>query len=544
MEPGSRGVVRTTVTGSQVEEIPLTFLGTQENALGPGYDLHLVQLEGAVAERVGVAAGMSGSPVYMDGKLIGALAYRIGVMPEEAIGGVTPIEDILDAAKAPPPGAARAGTTASAIGTPVQVGALVGPVREWLHPQLQELGFVPLAGGGSGARASGTLGPGSPVGVEMVGGDLRIAASGTVTRIDGERVYAFGHSFFGDGRIEMPMIAADVIHTLADAAGSFKLTRFGPVVGAVTEDRLTSVIGYTGRRAKTVPVRLDVSGADYGERTFRFELARHEALTPLFSGVVVANTLISDLGHDHEATMLATGRIRVSGGRELPLEFAAAGEGAADPALFIAASLQSTVQAIWSNPFEAVDVTAIELEVKVSPVAHRYTIESLQYDRGPLRPGEMLELDCVLRERRGESVTRRFHLEVPPGITASETLGLAVGDPAQTQRALGRPLEDRLRSVRDLEAMIGVLSERRSDHRLTAVLVRQAGGAISRGVEYGQLPPTAQRLLSSRSASGGGKQRRISLVSRQEIDLDGPVDGGLMIRLQVEPGVEIDEERR
>lgn len=542
--PGARGVVLTTVEGTRIEEIPLTFLGTQENALGPGYDLHLVRLEGEIADRVGVAAGMSGSPVYVDGELIGALAYRFGLMPKEAVGGVTPLADIVAAGKSPAPSRADADSLASPIGTPVQIGGLAGPVREWLAPQLRELGFVPLAGGGS-ASASGTphtLRPGSPVGVELVRGDLAMGATGTVTLVDGDRVYAFGHSFFGDGRVEMPMISADVIHTLADTSGSFKMARFGPVVGAVTDDRLTAVVGRTGQVARTVPLKLRVHGADYGEREFEFELARHAALTPLLSGVVVANALIADLGHDRESTMLARGRVRLADRPDLEIEMAFAGEGAPDPGLALAGTLQQTVGYLWSNPFAPVEVEGIELQVQVDPQAHRYTIESLHYDRGPVRPGATVELDCVLRERRGERVTRRLQVTIPDDIVRKETLALAVGPPAQTQRALGRRLEERLKSAPDLDTLIETLGERRSAHRLTVVLARRAESVILRGAEYDQLPPTAARLLGTKSATGGGKKSTVSLLGRDEVALDGPVSGGLAIRLEVDPGLGAGEE--
>jgi hypothetical protein len=418
------------------------------------------------------------------------------------------------------------------------VGGLVGPVREWLSPRLREVGFVPLAGGG---RASDidvpALRPGAPVGVELVRGDMTIAATGTVTWVDGDRVYAFGHSFFGDGRVEMPMIAVEVIHTLSDMAGSFKLSRFGPELGWITDDRLSAVVGQTGRTARMIPLDLTVRGASYGERRFHFEIARHATLSPLLAGAVAANSLLTDLGHDRESTMLATGRVRLEEAPDLHLEMAFAGEHAPDPGLSVAGSLQQSLSTLWHNPFGEIEIGAIELEVAVAPSAHRYRVEALHYDRGEMHPGQTLEVDCVLRKRRGDTITRRIELTIPPDIARKETLVLAVGPPHQTQRALGRPLEQRLNSARDLDSLIHALAERRSAHRLTAVLIRKAGGVVSSGAEYGDLPPTAERLLASRGAAGRSVRTKVALLDRKEIELDGPIDGGLAVRLSVDPAL-------
>lgn len=543
-EAGTRGVVLTTVEGTRIEEIPVTFLGTQKNALGPGYDLHLVMLEGEIADRVGVAAGMSGSPVFVDGRLVGALAYRVGTIPREPVAGVTPARDVLAAAISPPPGNSPAEEMASPIATPVQIGGLVGPVREWLAPRLRELGFTPVLGGGGGAAetVAAALRPGSPLGVGLVRGDLEIGATGTVTWIDGERLFAFGHSFFGDGRAEMPMVSAEVIHTLADAAGSFKLARYGAEVGVITEDRLSSVVGRTGGVARMIPVTVKVRGASYGERDFRFEVARHATLSPLLSSVAVANSLMLDLGHDRQATMLARGRVRLEGLPQLELDLAHAGAGLADPALAIAADLQQTISALWLNRFTAPRVESIELEVQVRPEVRRYRIEGLRYDRGPLRPGQRFEFECVMSRYRGESVTRTLQVRLPDSFAGMDSLLLAVGPPDQIERALGRPIEESVSSAADLETMVRALSRRRGAQRLTAVLYRRAGTVVSRGAEYGALPPTAERLLASRSSGGAAQRSPVSLLAREELEMDGPVEGGLAVRLRIDPNLGLDGE--
>jgi hypothetical protein len=541
--PGKSGVVRTVLKGRTIEEIPLTFLGTYENVLGPGFDLHLVQLQGPVAESVGVANGMSGSPVYIDGELIGALAYRFGFMPRVPVAGVTPLEQILDASRLGPPAVQEENAVASPIGTPIQMGGMSGLVREWVEPQLRELGFIPVAGGASGetSAAPQELVAGSPVGAELMRGDLAIAATGTVTLVDGDRVYAFGHPFLGAGRVEIPMISAEVVHTLADIAGSLKLTSPGREIGMFTEDRLSAIVGLIGARARMIPIDLSVSGEGYGEQSFHFEMVRHSRLSPLLAAAAVADALSSNLGLDQKSTMLAAGRVRVAGMPDLPLEMAFAGEGAPPAGLAIAVALQTRLVELWSNPFTFPEVEGLELVVEVTPEVHRYRLDAMHYDRGPLQAGQTLEVQCLLRKYRGDTRTETLRLQVPPGLADGTALTLAVGSPAQIDRALGRQINARMQSARDLGSTLKALGEIRSAHRLTAVLFSKGGAVVSRGAAFEQLPPTAEHLLATRSAAGGRSRKAVSSLARTEVELDGPVEGGLAVKLLVDSDLEAEK---
>jgi len=241
--------------------------------------------------------------------------------------------------------------------------------------------------------------------------------------------------------------------------------------------------------------------------------------------------------------MIATGAVRLEGVPELTLDLAHAGDGAADPGLAIAADLQGMLSALWANRFSVPRVERIELDVDVRPESRRYRIEGLRYDRGPLRPGQLFEVQCVLSRYRGETLTKTLRVRLPESFAGMDTLLLAVGPPSQIERALGRPIEERVKSAADLDAMIRALGERRGAQRLTAVLYRRAGSVVSRGAEYGALPPTAEHLLSARSSGGASKRTPVSLLSREEIELDGPVEGGLAVRLRIDPGLGPDEEK-
>jgi hypothetical protein len=388
------------------------------------------------------------------------------------------------------------------------------------------------------------LKPGSPVGVGLVRGDFEVAATGTVTWVDGDRIYAFGHPFLGSGHVELPMVSAEVIHTLGDLGGSVKLSNVGGELGAVVEDRLTTIVGRTGLRARMIPVDLQVSGAGYGKESFHFELARSTTLTPILAGAVVANALIANTGYDQQATLRASGTIRLAGLPDLPVEMAFAGGGAVNPSIAAAVVLQQTLGGLWNNPFGEVDVEGIELEVAVDPEVIRYHLDAVLYDRDPLRPGETLTVRCVLSRYRGPGVTHEISLTVPAGLPPDSRLRLLVGSPGEGARALGGPVAQRVQSAEDLESMIGALGARRSPHRLSAVLFQAAPAVVSRGAVYDDLPPTAARLLSTRPGRPrSNATRRISRLAATELELDGPLYGGLTLPLQVDSAWSSEENR-
>ncbi len=532
--PGTQGVVHTVVEGNVLEEIPLRFLGVYEGAVGPGYDVYLVELEGPVADRVGVAAGMSGSPVFVDGEIVGALAYRYGLLPKRAIGGVTPIEDMLDSARAATAVPAASGGPAP-IGTPLQMAGLAPAVREWLVPQLERHGFVPVAGGGrlSDTDAGpGELAPGMPVGIQLVGGDISIAATGTVTWVDGDLVYAFGHPFFGSGRVAMPMTTARVVHTVSDLAGSVKLSNVGRPVGAILEDRQAAVIGRKGAEAPMIPVDVIVRGGSYGRRSFHYEVVRHPQFVPLLVSAVTSSSLINNPGHEDAQTIVGAATVRLRGLPDLPIELANTGDGPASAALGAASRISAVLAVLYRNSFAEPEVESIRIDLGTSLDRREYEVQELLYDRGPVEPGGKIAVECVLRGWRGETSRQAFELDVPAGVAPGTELRLAVGEGVFLDRALGRPISRRVATADDLSALVRAIGALPPAHRLTAVLYRPSEVVAADGVMLEHLPPTARRLLGSQSRNS----TRAATLSRRDVTLDGTVTGGRLATFRVRDG--------
>jgi hypothetical protein len=501
-------------------------------------------LKGDVGAEIGVAAGMSGSPVYINDELIGALSYRMGVMPRKAIAGVTPIATMLDAAQQ---AATTAPTSALArpIRTPLMTAGLHPALKEWAHEQLEAFGLEwsdggAVSSGGASSAAGQPLEAGGPVGIALVRGDWTFAATGTVTLVDGDTVYAFGHPFVGNGSVEYPMVQAEVVHTLADSSGSQKLANVGAEIGMIVDDRLTAVVGRLDLRARTIPMSVTIQwpqGSPPGTTaTAEMEVVDAPGLTPILVSLGVSNTILRRVDYENDVTVLAQGEIAFSGGRTLPFELSASGSNAVDPSSQIASQLQQTLGTLWNNPFEKAQVESIDVNISVEPSQRSYFLETLHYDREAVQPGATVEVQCVLKPWRGDAIKRTLQLTVPHGVSSGTGLRIAVGTPDQIQRALGNPLAARLQSSNDLGDVISVLGQLQATHRLVAILYQNSPTVTRDGVTYSDLPPTAAHLLSRGARVGGVSRSRVSLLGRAEIEMDGPIKGGLSMRVQIAGG--------
>ena len=542
LEVGETGWARTVLEGDRLEDVPVRYIGLMEDFAGPGYDLLLVELEGPVGDHIGIASGMSGSPVYFRGRLVGALSYSIGSFPKEAIGGVTPIETMLAARRSASTG--NGDGLVRPIATPIHAQGLHPAVRDWLAPQFEEMGFQLVPGGGAvqsgaggGTAATVELVPGSAVGVGLADGDMTLGASGTVTWVDDDRVYGFGHPFLGQGRVNLPMHQVRVLHTLADQAGSFKMTNIGEPIGIIDEDRLTAIVGRLGGEAETFPIRLGVRGGSFGDQTFRFRVVRTSPLMPLAAASTIANGMLSNLGFEQQSTIRARGVIRL---RDLPdLKFEnAASSVSGSPGFAVAAQAQLLLNALRTNALGPVVVEGLEVDVDVVDAPIRYRLKELLYDRGALRPGQTLEVGCLLERHRGGTTTHTLRIQIPADLEPGTELRLAVGPPDQVDRALGRPAQSRVDSARSLDALVRALDRDDAANRLRAVVYTQAGTVVSQGVEYTDLPPTAMRLLSTKRSSARSRVSGMAVLQQVEQRLDGPIVGGLLARLRLDSGLE------
>ncbi len=427
VKAGMKGVGKTVFSGDRIEEFPVEILGVMENA-GPKQNIILARLSGPVLERTGVMQGMSGSPVYIDGKLIGAIALTFA-FSKEPIAGIRPIEEML-AAQPRPIRARTLQQLAQArqedrsklveIATPLSLSGFTAAAIKQFEPQLRALGLEPAQGTLGGGSANSNMGdprgiqPGSMISVQLITGDLAMGADGTVTHVDGNRIYAFGHRFMSVGSTDLPFARSEVLTLLPNLNSSFKITTAREPMGAITGDHTTAVSGELGRRVAMVPVSIDVKG----RTKYSMQLANDRLLTPFLLQMVTFSAVDATERAAGAATVNVTGRIDFESGPPVQI----ANIYSAETGVPLIASLAAAIHLSYAmqSGFPEFRVKAVELEVEAREERRQLQIEQLWASRNIARPGEALDLHILMAGPGGVEVKRQASYRVPTGAAAGQ----------------------------------------------------------------------------------------------------------------------------
>ncbi len=559
---GMRGVGKTVFSGDRVEEFGVEILGVLENA-GPKQSVILARLYGDPLEETGVLQGMSGSPVYIDGKLVGAVALAFP-LATEPIAGIRPIEEMLQGA--PPPAPKRAarqvtpweknltrwlegpagflagGSRMMEIATPVSFSGFTRRTIDYFAPQLRALGLEPRQGmSGGGTRSAevaprAKLEPGSMISVLLVTGDMSVGADGTVTYVDGERIYAFGHRFLSVGATELPFARAEVLALAPNLATSFKISAARELLGAITADYSTAVRGELGRRAPLVPVSIRVKGPPRGagaQRVFeyRMEMVNERFLTPFLVQMIVYSAIDATERTLGTETVVLRGEAEFENGiGPVRLDDVYAGEAnvPVQASLGVAAPLAYLLQ----SGFDELRLKAIRLEVEVFPERRQWVIDQIWPSRKRVRPGESVDIMVALSGEDGAEQIHRVTYRVPPGAPTGP-LYFTVADAMTTNLAeYYHLIGQRMRTPTQL---VRLLNELRSN---SGVYVRVWRPDRSYKVQGRSLPapPPSVALVMGRTqpAAGGAATGYTSKVAELRIELgDAAVTGSKTIQVEV-----------
>jgi hypothetical protein len=498
---GMRGVAYTVFEGVKPETMEVEALGVLHNVNGPKGDIILVRLHGAKVEYTGVVAGMSGSPVYFDGKLAGALAFRIGEFSKEPIAGVTPIADMLEinaldksvspeeASAIKPAISNAAGRTASPglpispegsvrnfgdylkpIDTPLVFNGFSEDAVRQFAPQFAAAGVVPVMGAGSvsGDKQPEPLEPGSAVSAILVRGDMDIAATCTVTYIDPQRLLACGHPLLQFGSVDLPMNKATVLATLPSPLNAFKIVNTTEEAGVFVQDRHTGILGVFNKQPDMIPVTLTIHSGSTS-KAFHYEVLNNPRLSPVAIMATVFNALHGVNEYGEEITYRLNGSIDVKGFPEVGLRnmFVPAENG--QPAAMAAAlSLGERFGRIYDNPYNAPAVNSVKLDFDLVRERRWARLESARTDVSEARPGDEIIVETVLAPYRGERVVRQIPVKIPTSASKG-TLRILVSDGETLDRvnranpAFGRKL--------DLASVIALLNKEHSNNRLYVSLL-------------------------------------------------------------------------
>ncbi|MGO4516698.1 SpoIVB peptidase S55 [Terriglobus sp. 2YAB30_2] len=520
---GQHATAWTVFEGITPEPMDVEILGLLRNAIGPGQDMILARLHGAKPEYTGVVAGMSGSPVYIDGKLLGALSYRIGQFSKEPIAGITPIEQMLQVRNsALPVIPATPATTSGASDLtprPTSTSGEIVPMETSLvftgfsqdtvalfRDRFTSLGLNPVAGIGSaspGEKQPEPIVPGSAVSAILVDGDLSIAGTCTVTYVDPKQLLACGHPITQYGNISMPMTKAQVLATLSSPLNSFKIVNTTETVGAFTQDRASAILGQFGQTAEMIPVTVALNGG----KAMHFRVLNNRELTPqallasVYQAIHGTNTYASELSYRVSGTMSLAGYPPVS------FSTVAAQTELAPAAIVAALAVNDRFQPIYNSPAEQPTITGLNLKVETLPGRRTAQLEAARLSVVEASPGDEITVETTVTPYQSAARIIRIPVKLPSTLDPGP-VRILISDGATLDRLLAQQLPSSL-SLRDT---ITQLNERHPNDRVYVTVLDHAAQAVVNAQALPQVPLSIaniyQPLQDSRRMNLNGESLR------------------------------------
>jgi hypothetical protein len=573
VQKGMKGYGLTVFEGTKIEKFDVEILGVLHN-IGPDQNLILAKVDHPVVARAGIIAGMSGSPVFLDGKVIGALAYA-WQFAKEPVAGITPIDEMLKipSMKMAPAGATPAGATprmsglelisaiarqkpdeafnklvsnlaapmaavsgAKRIALPVSMSSFSADTIQRFSPYFEQLGFTAVPSGATSSSTAKsnktTFEMGDPVGAVLLTGDFNVAASGTVSFIDGDHVYAFGHPFLDMGEINFPMATSEVVSVLPSLASSFKFSNTGPIVGVLSQDRAAGIMGTVGAKPDMIPVEVTLNGSGPA-KTYKVDVVRHSHLSPLMLAMVTDSVVANAQRAAGERTVLMESEIRVKGFAPIRLREGWAGAQARQS---IPQYLAVISGYLMSNEFRAADIESVKINLRHDDdlrIAKLMEASLVKPDNGRIVPGDTVKVRTVLKPFRGEAFVETFDVRIPDDQPAGQAY-LLVGS-GSVMNAVDFTLVPP--DPRTLEQVMDVLERLRASTDLTVGLYSSGEGAVTSGVYLPNLPPSMRAVVSGDTSNGAQAAVKYHPAGHSAKSLGYIVDGALKIDVDVQPAL-------
>ena len=548
VRPGQHGTAYTVFSGVRPEAMSVEILGRLTNALGPKRDLILARLHGSKPEYTGVVAGMSGSPVYIDGKLVGALSYRIGQFSKEPIAGITPIEQMLEVTGAEGTSvAAGSSTTAGAEMRPIEAPLVFGGFSQETVDRFggtfKAMGLLPVSGlGGMDAETHQPepLQAGSAVSAVLVQGDLSVTATCTVSYVDVTKLLACGHPLTQAGEIDLPMAKAEVLATLASPLNSFKIVNTTEIAGVFKQDRSSAIYGLVGAHARMIPVTIKLS-PDIGDgvtKTLHFEVANHRELTPQLMMAAIYQCLQQVLSGSAETSYRIQGLIRTaihSGGEQTLTSLPDVGidgwqsqSGFNPGAVNAALSIGDRFVQLFADAEEQPEMTGVDLRITTSDRRRAATLETARASIQEVRPGETLEIETVLQPY--QRPTQKLHTTIAlPSTLEPGTVRLLVSDGA----TLDRLLEPTVSHPLSVAETVGRLNGLHANNRVYVTLLTHAAQAVLDVAPLREIPLSMANVLEPLKGAQRLRLSGESVVELGSTEADDAISGSQVLTLTI-----------
>ncbi len=520
---------------STIAEFDVEIIGLVEN-IQPKKNVILARLSGQGLDETGVIQGMSGSPVYVDGKLVGAVAYAF-TFAKEAIAGITPIQEMLAVAgekSQPRPAQAVSppfrsvltlqdlldinrdlfssqaavlaeGRALRPIGVPLVFGGFSPKTMEKAQPIFSCLGFQPMVSSTATQVLEKPTAPGNalregdPVAVQLVGGDLSVAALGTATYVDGNKVFAFGHPLYNLGAVDYGMAKADVLVVVPSLQSSFKLSSIGPLVGSFSQDRTAGTFGEIGKMPHLIPLNIRWLEGEGRLKSFSLEIINDKILTPLLVNLSVASLLSSEARSHGNLSLDLSGDLYLDNESSVHLEDLFSGN--LDNAVTSASGLLTAiVYYLTNNEFQDVGIHRIDLAISPSEEAKFSFLERVWLDKYEVKPGERIKVKIFYRTFGGQSFQEAVDIEAPP-LAAGSEFQLIIADAASVHQLEMAQYKSQDFMPRSLAQLIRLLNNLRKNNRIYFKLMASKPGLFLKGEELPNLPPSMKLMFSSPRAA-------------------------------------------
>ena len=579
VKPGMKAIAWTVFQGTEPEPVPVEIVGVMKNALGPKQDIILGKM-GGKAIRTNVAGGMSGSPVYVDGKLLGSVAFRISVFSPDAICGITPIDLMLeinefdgakpDNPRTPDGGKALAGAIAvpndllalagmgsAGAGLPQQMPMLVpieaplvlsgfteSALREF-GPLFQQMGIVAVQGGAAATMRSSkpvpgwehTLNPGETIAGALVTGDMSVSGLGTVTYNDGKKVLGFGHPFFNLGPVDIPMAQGEVIMTLASSYQPSKLANATDVVGALRQDRHNGIQGVLGEQAPMIPVSVSVRSLDDKEAVTRrkdlhFDVFVHQKWTPYLMMLTLYNS-VSELNEfADETTYRLSAKVEMGGPQSVNLSnMQTSGEMPMPAPLMLASWFGDKFNRLYLNNVKTPDVKRVNVTVDLLPERRVAAIENAWVANPEVQPGDVVPVKVFLRPYRGQPIERDVTVRIPAGLAKGDHRVLL--SDAETLNRM-QNMAGAMNRFLDIPETVSLINQERTNNRLYVSLVESAPTAYYDDKALPSLPSSVLNVMQAGRATSRSLVTSPETTSEQmSVPFDAVVTGSYSLRIHV-----------
>ncbi len=568
VKAGMKGKGKTVFEESKVEDFDVEILGVLYN-VEPKKSIIIAKLGSAILEKSGVVQGMSGSPIYIDGKLVGAVAYSFGAFSKEAIVGITPIGEMLaiSGKELPktsffsrlavrkylsleelfelnknffPPSSSfiSEGQSISPLLVPLIFEGFSSRVFEAAKPFFSKFGFIPVRGGSSGQSLEKitlpnlTLQAGDPVAIELVEGDMSVAAVGTVTCVNDNRVLAFGHPIYNLGAVDYAMTKAKVITVIPSLSSSFKLAVPDALVGRFYQDRSSGLLGELGKFPQLVPINIKIFSEREGAKDFRIKIVKDRILTPFLVNVSLSNILSSEERAVGDLSLELDGDVYLDNGMSVHLEDFFSGN-FDNSVINISNLLTAVVYLLTNNEFRDLGIHRIDLAIDASEELKLSYLEKVWLDKYEVSPGERIQLKVYSRTFRGESILQTVEISAPSLPSGSE-FSLVIGDAESMHQIEMSQYKTAAFVPRSLEQLIRLLGSLRKNNRIYFKIIASKPGLFLKGEEMPNLPPSMKSMFSSsRAAASYPTELNKSTLSEYQLPLPYVFKGAAIVPIKI-----------